>query len=187
MCSAGLPLISLTLTASPSLRPRMPSWEIGFCSKNSLTKSCAYLRVRRYRVGRRSFSDMDCERSKTRMRCRMIPRCNGVVSLNSLRAIQYWLRERLGPIPPDSAHLFRFPASRSPSTVELIVPSTPSTRDSHVRETSHSAPPRCLFFLERVERPVGGRWATWNASTSSSSSVDPPMYSSSESDILPCR
>lgn len=84
MCSVGLPLISLILTASPSLKPSMPSWEIGFCSKNSLTNSCAYRIVSRYRVGRRSFSVIDCDRSRTRIRCRMIPRCKGVVSRSSL-------------------------------------------------------------------------------------------------------
>ena len=85
MCSVGLPLISLILTASPSLNPSTPSCEIGFCSKNSLTNSCAYRIVRRYRVGRRSFSIMDCDKSKTKIKCRIIPRCNGVVSLRSLQ------------------------------------------------------------------------------------------------------
>jgi hypothetical protein len=83
-CSVGLPLMALTRSARPSLRPRTPSCEMGFCSKNSLTNSWAYRRVNKYLVGRKSFSDMDCERSRIRMRCRMIPRCSGVVSFRSL-------------------------------------------------------------------------------------------------------
>lgn len=85
MCSVGFPLMSLMRVARPSRRPRTASWEIGFCSKNSLTNSCAYLRVRRYRVGRRSFSIMDCDKSRIRTRWRIMPRCNGVVSLKSLQ------------------------------------------------------------------------------------------------------
>ena len=38
-------------------------------------------------------------------------------------------------------HRFLLPASKSPSTVELIVPSAPSTTFSHVRVTSHPCCP----------------------------------------------
>ena len=185
MCSVGLPLISLILTASPSLNPSTPSCEIGFCSKNSLTNSCAYRIVRRYRVGRRSFSIMDCDKSKTKIKCRIISRCNGVVSLRSLQkyfelsttARIYGHSKGFYPALNKEAYLFLLPASKSPSTVELIVPSAPSTNVSQVLETSHSAPPRCFL---RFARGAGASLDPCKA-TSSSSSVAFPIYSSSES------
>lgn len=41
MWSLGLPLMSLMRTARPSRMPMMPSWEMGFCSKNSVMNSWA--------------------------------------------------------------------------------------------------------------------------------------------------
>lgn len=84
MWSLGFPLMSLTRMANPSRMPMMPSWDMGFCSKYSVTNSMAYRNVRRCRVGRRSFSDIAIERSITIIRWRIIPRCNGVVSLSVL-------------------------------------------------------------------------------------------------------
>lgn len=74
----------------------------------------------------------------------------------------------------DGAHLFLLPASKSPSTVELIVPSAPSTRDSQVLETSHSAP-RCFLFFDRVPCPAP------RIDSSGPSSEISSIYSSSES------
>ncbi len=135
-CSAGLPPRSLTRTATPSRMPTMPSWEMGFCSKNSRTKAAAYRSVRRYRVGSMSLSAMANDMSSTSTRCRMMPRCSGVVSRRSRR---------------------RFSAS---SVVKSSVPSSPSSGRSvsHVRfDCSHACavfflrPP--LSFLPRFGRP----------------------------------
>lgn len=57
------------------------------------------------------------------------------------------------------------------------MPSAPSTKVSQVLESSHSAPPRCFLFPDRVR----SFRETWR---SSSSSVTSPTYSSSESAML---
>lgn len=133
--------MSLTRTAKPSRMPITPNWEMGFCSKNSVTNSEEYRRVRRYRVGRRSFSAIAIERSMMRIRWRMIPRWRGVVSLSSLGTLYQRHSFTVGlAISSPFSHLFRLPASSSPSTVELIVPSALSTTFSHVRVTSHPTP-----------------------------------------------
>lgn len=87
MWSFGFPETSDTRMARPSLMPIIPSWEMGFCSKNSVTNSVTYRSMRRYLVGRRSLSAITAERSSTRRRCRMMPLCKGVVSFSSLHRV----------------------------------------------------------------------------------------------------
>ena len=65
--------MSLIRTAMPSRIPTIPSCDIGFCSKNSLMKCTVYVSMRKYRVGRRSFSFMAEDMSRTRIRCRIMP------------------------------------------------------------------------------------------------------------------
>lgn len=79
----------------------------------------------------------------------------------------------MGTRQREETDLFRFPASRSPSTVELMVPSAPSTSVSQVLDSSHSAPPRCFLLARGLSPRVTCK--------SSSSSVTSPTYSSSES------
>lgn len=136
MCSAGFPLMSLTRMAIPSRMPRMPSWEMGFCSKYSVTNSEAKRRVRRYLVGRRSFSTIAKEKSRMSIRCRMIPLCKGVVSRSSLDNTRQYQDLVSCTSEP---YLFLFPASLSPSTAELILPSAPSTTVSQLLWMSSQA------------------------------------------------
>ena len=81
--------------------------------------------------------------------------------------------KNMGTLQREVTDLFRFPASRSPSTVELMVPSAPSTSVSQVLDSSHSAPPRCFLLARGLSPRVTCK--------SSSSSVTSPTYSSSES------
>ncbi len=79
-----------------------------------------------------------------RIRCLMMPRCRGVVSRSSLQThlisatdVPLDLTICFLTSAPGLTDLFLFPASSSPSTVELMVPSAPSTTFSHVLRTSH--------------------------------------------------
>ena len=78
------PLIPVIRSAMPSLVPKILSCPMGFWSKNSDTNSRAYWSVRRNRLGLRSFSSMLSLKSRTKIRCRMIPRCTGAESCNVL-------------------------------------------------------------------------------------------------------
>ncbi len=114
-------------------------------------------------MGRRSFSVMAVERSRIRMRCRIMPRWRGVVSLRSLfrssSAIYSVGRDAMVDGAGDAvyhhchSHLFLLPASSRPSTVELIVPSALSTTFSQVLVTSHP-PPTMPWPLPREPAPA---------------------------------
>lgn len=84
------------------------------------------------------------------MRCRIIPLCRGVVSRSSLYIfISYVLSHDSNIL---AAYLFLFPASLSPSTVELILPSAPSTTVSQLLWiSSHAA---LLLLLPPVSPPL---------------------------------
>lgn len=107
MWSLGLPESSEILIARPSRIPKIPSCEMGFCSKNSRTKAMVYVSVSKCLVGLRSFSSMARLKSSTSRQCLMIPRCSGVVS--------FWSRSL-------------FVASSMPPSTPLRSPSSPSCK-----------------------------------------------------------
>ena len=175
ICSLGFPPISLTRTASPSLIPIIPSCEIGFCSKNSVTNSDVYRIVSKYLVGRRSFSDIADERSMISIRCRMMPRCRGVVSFNVLERnhgvslycanerASFYLRAYISPSwsAKTASHLFLCFACRASI---LICPCSSSGRFSQVRSTSRlKAPARLPRSEVRVLAP---RVVWWGVASS---------------------
>ena len=94
---------------------------MGFCSKYSETNSTAYRSVRRYRVGRKSFSTIANEKSRMSIRCRMIPLCKGVVSRNNLTAmLNSGVPSRFFPKPSPSKNS-PFPLPRLPQTLNRRV------------------------------------------------------------------
>ena len=91
-----------------------------------------------------------------RTRCRMMPRWRGVVSRSNLRIVLDLVQTLCLDIPDENAtitDLFLFPASLRPSTVELILPSAPSTTVSQLLWiSSHAA--LLLLLLPPVSPPL---------------------------------
>ena len=175
--SFGFPLSSLIRIHTPSYMASTHNCDMGFCSKNSRTNSCAYLSTTTKRfTGRKSFSSIASLRSRMSTMCRIMPRWKGCVSCRRLWVFDHQpacVRRLLLNLVDTYRPLIRSSLCRLISPVSL--PSLSACSMGFSRSwilASHRA--RSLDFCFGRRGPPRGR---------SSSSSD-CMYSVSESAIL---